>query len=94
MDMTIFFVANGAGIIFLLYVLANFWREGRRTSHERREYEPELPLQGLPGVRSGTEVVSQTSGSGASVLPFPSRDGALTDAKTIVSGSTPISKGR
>jgi hypothetical protein len=29
--MTMFLVLNGMGIMFLLYVLVNFWKEGRRT---------------------------------------------------------------
>ena len=28
MAMTIFFLLNGLGVIFLLYVLANFWKRG------------------------------------------------------------------
>src|ERR1700722_12125722 len=28
--MTIFLVLNGIGVVFMLYVLVNFWREGRQ----------------------------------------------------------------
>jgi hypothetical protein len=31
--MTIFLVLNGIGVVFMLYVLANFWKEGRRVTH-------------------------------------------------------------
>jgi hypothetical protein len=30
MAMTIFMLVNGMGVVFLLYVLANFWKEGHR----------------------------------------------------------------
>ncbi len=31
--MTIFLVLSGIGVIFMLYVLVNFWREERQTRH-------------------------------------------------------------
>ena len=31
--MTIFFLLNGVAVVFLLYVLVNFWKEGARTAH-------------------------------------------------------------
>jgi hypothetical protein len=31
--MTIFLVLNGMAVVFMLYVLVNFWKEGRRTTH-------------------------------------------------------------
>jgi hypothetical protein len=33
--MTIFLVLNGMGVIFLLYVLANFWKDG---------HQPKIPM--------------------------------------------------
>lgn len=32
MAMTLFMILNGVGVAFLLYVLGNFWIEGRRSS--------------------------------------------------------------
>ncbi len=34
--MTIFLVLNGIGVVFLLYALANFWKEGHRDGHHDR----------------------------------------------------------
>jgi hypothetical protein len=31
--MTIFLVLNGIGVVFMFYVLVNFWKEGRRMTH-------------------------------------------------------------
>ena len=33
MAMLIFTVLNGMGVAFLLYVLVNFWKEGKRAKH-------------------------------------------------------------
>jgi len=33
MAMIIFTVLNGLGVVFLLYVLVNFWKEGKRARH-------------------------------------------------------------
>jgi hypothetical protein len=30
--MTMFLVLNGIAVVFVLYVLVNFWKEGRRTA--------------------------------------------------------------
>jgi hypothetical protein len=30
--MALFFVLNGIAVVFMLYVLVNFWKEGRRTA--------------------------------------------------------------
>ncbi len=46
MAMTIFFVLNGLGVIFLLYVLANFWKEGHRPQSNVRKHATDF--------RSGT----------------------------------------
>ena len=31
--MTIFLVLNGMAVAFMLYVLVNFWKEGKQTTH-------------------------------------------------------------
>ena len=41
MAMTIFFLLNGMGVVFLLYVLANFWKEGHRPKSNARKYATE-----------------------------------------------------
>ena len=35
--MTIFFVLNGMGVVFLLCVLANFWKEAHRPASNVRK---------------------------------------------------------
>ena len=42
MTMTIFFLLNGMGVVFLLYVLGNFWKEGRRPRNSTGRDATEL----------------------------------------------------
>lgn len=68
--MPIFLILNGLAVIFLLYVLVNFWKEGRRTKRtvthraadgERlRDFEPIIV----------THPISQTAQGGLSVIPL------------------------
>jgi hypothetical protein len=37
MAVTIFFLLNGLGVMFLLYVLANFWKEGAPINEQLPE---------------------------------------------------------
>jgi hypothetical protein len=60
--MKIFLMLNGAGVVFLLYVLANFWKEGRRSNLAIR--------------RRGISIV-QLSRSGIIMMPKPTSRGAL-----------------
>lgn len=68
--MPIFFALNGLGLVFLLYVLVNFWKEGQRTKRpaprctaegERlRDFEPIIV----------THPISHTAQGGISVIPL------------------------
>jgi hypothetical protein len=75
--MAIFFMASGAGVIFLLYALAHFWREGRRTNQESGEHAPEKLLQKRRNVLPAPQSVSASHNSGASVISFQPRKTAL-----------------
>lgn len=71
--MTIFLILNGLGVIFLLYVLANFWNEGRRPEDKARKYERELPLRDWDEVAVVTHPVSTCAQGGLSVISFQTR---------------------
>jgi hypothetical protein len=72
--MTIFLLLNGLGVAFLLYVLANFLREGRQT---RNDTLPPYRLFAKYGSSRQIFVATRTVASTAkkmdetSVLPFP-----------------------
>jgi hypothetical protein len=72
--MTIFLVLNGMALVFMLYVLVNFWKEGNRTTRGSiRLYR----LQSLYGSKPEVFVVTQSLGFEAkrpgktSLIQFP-----------------------
>lgn len=67
--MPIFFALNGLGLVFLLYVLVNFWQEGQRTksggghyagAEQSRDFEPIIV----------THPISHTAQGGISAIPL------------------------
>ena len=70
MAMTIFLVLNGAGVVFLLYVLANFWKEGRRIKNNTRTYAAEFRQRDWADVMVVTHPISPSAPGGLSVIPF------------------------
>jgi hypothetical protein len=68
--MPIFFMLNGLGLIFLLYVFVNFWKEGRRTNRpvRRRTLDAERPRDFEPIIV--THPISHTAEGGISVIPL------------------------
>jgi len=74
MVMTIFLVLNGLGIAFLLYVLANFWKEGHRPENNAREYETEFERRDWADVAVITHPISHSAQGGVSVIPFRPSD--------------------
>jgi len=66
----IFFMLNGLGLVFLLYVLVNFWKEGRRTNRPVRHdtLEGERPKDFEPIIV--THPISHTAQGGISVIPL------------------------
>jgi hypothetical protein len=74
MAMTIFLVLNGLGVVFLLYVLANFWKESRRPKNNARMYAAEFGQRDWTDVAVVTHRISQNPQGGLSVIPFRVRD--------------------
>jgi hypothetical protein len=76
--MTIFLILNGMGLIFMLYVLVNFVKEGRRMPRGGAR----MPrLRSLYGSRTEVFVAMQrvempgNAPKGAAVIPFPELEG-------------------
>jgi hypothetical protein len=79
MAMTIFLVLNGMGIVFLLYVLANFWKEGHKPASNARKYMREFGRRDWADVVVVTHPISHSAQGGISVIPFQVRDRGLSD---------------
>jgi len=68
--MTIFLLLNGLGVVFLLYVLAHFWREGRRSEQIARKYVAAFERRDWADVIVVTHPISHDAQGGVSVIPF------------------------
>ena len=68
--MPIFFILNGLGLVFLFYVLVNFWKEGHRTNRPVRHHtlDGERPRDFEPIIV--THPISLTAQGGLSVIPL------------------------
>lgn len=76
MTMAIFLLLNSMGVVFMLYVLVQFWREGRRASRGAGECRMVALYRDMPEVFIMTRPVSRISRSErdrASVIPLPVR---------------------
>jgi hypothetical protein len=73
MAMTIFFVLNGLGVAFLLYVLANFWKEGHQPTNDNEKNAAEFAQRNWADVLVVTHPISHAVQGGVSVIAFPSR---------------------
>jgi hypothetical protein len=69
MTMTIFFLLNALGLVFLLYVLVNFWKEGRREKDAQRRYARDFNGRGIADVFVVTHPISHNAYGGVAVLP-------------------------
>jgi len=74
MAMSIFFLLNGIGVVFLLYVLANFWKEGHRPNNPARPCAAEFLRRGVEDVFVVTHPISHSAYGGLSVLPMQARE--------------------
>jgi hypothetical protein len=79
MAMTIFLVLNGMGVAFLLYVLANFWKEGHRPKSNARKYAMESGRRDRVDVIVMAHPISHAAHGGISVIPFQARDREFSD---------------
>ena len=79
MAMKIFFLLNGMGVVFLLYVLGNFWKEGHRSKSNARKHATEFGRRNWGDVFVVTHPISHAAQGGISVIPFQARDRGLSD---------------
>jgi hypothetical protein len=77
--MTIFFVLNGVGVAFLLYALANFWKEGHQPKSNARKYAMGFGRRDWAGAIIVTHPISPAAQGGISVIPFPPREREFSD---------------
>jgi hypothetical protein len=70
MAMKLFFLVNGLGVGFLLYVLANFWKEGHQPRSGTRQYETDYLHRGGVDVFIMTHPISHNAYGGLSVTPM------------------------
>ena len=83
MLMTVFLLLNGLGVIFLLYVLRGFWREGHQHGNRSQEFVAEFsPRKGV-SILVVTEPISGSQNKSSSVIPFamPRRESAEPQAQ-------------
>jgi hypothetical protein len=85
--MTIFLVLNGAGVVFLLYVLANFWREGRRPKNDATRCTSEAGKRDCADTHIVALPISNKAQARLVVIPFRTR-GRFVDgpARGAISG--------
>lgn len=74
MAMTIFLLLNGLSVVFLLFVLANFWKEGQQRAHDARRHAGEDVRREWVEVLVTTHPISHSAQGGLAVIPFPVRD--------------------
>ena len=72
--MTIFLVLNGLGVVFLLYVLGGFWKEGHRPKRDDEESAAEFRGRNGTDIVVTTHPISPYAQGGTSVIPFLVRD--------------------
>jgi hypothetical protein len=75
--MTIFLALDGLGVVFLLFVLTNFWREGHRPRNNVRKYAAEFGERECSCVAVMARPISHNAQGGLSVIPFQARKLAL-----------------
>jgi hypothetical protein len=70
MAMNIFLLLSGLGVVFLLHVLAGFWKEGHRSANNARKYAAEFGERNWYEVAVVTHPISHSAQGGLSVIPF------------------------
>jgi len=71
--MTIFFLLNAMGVIFLSYVLVNFWIEEHRPKKAVRDSRMDFMRRNKPGMFIVIRPASRNTQKGVSVIPTRSR---------------------
>ena len=78
MAMIVFSVLSGLGVVFMVYVLVQFVKEGRRTKNPAgRQNEIELSYMDRPEVFIVTHPISHSAQGGLSVIPMQPRKRSL-----------------
>ena len=80
MATTIFLLLNGLGVAFLLNVLANFSKEGRRPENQGRRYATGRRQRDWANVLIVTHPISANAQGGPSVIPFRAREQSPANA--------------
>jgi hypothetical protein len=89
MATTIFLLLNGLGVVFLVFVLANFWMEGRRPKSNARKYAAEYGRRDWINAAIVTHPINNAQG-GLSVIPFRvSGRNSDKQAHTMILNGTP-----
>jgi hypothetical protein len=84
MAMIIFTVLNGLGVVFMLYVLVQFVKEGRRSKNPAaRQYEIDLSYMDRPEVMVVTHPISHSAQGGLSVIPLQARKRSLQGKQVL-----------
>ena len=72
--MTIFLVLNGMGLVFLLYVLANFWKEGHRLVSNVQKNAIQFRSNEGAHLLVVTHPISRSAKEIDSVIPFQAQE--------------------
>jgi hypothetical protein len=84
MAMIIFTVLNGLGVVFMLYVLVQFVKEGRRSKNPAaRQHEIDLSYMDRPEIMVVTHPISHSAQGGLSVIPLQARERSLQGKQVL-----------
>jgi hypothetical protein len=74
MALNIFLVLSGLAVVFLLYALSGFWKEGHRSVKNARKYAAELRERNSDETAILTHPIPHNAQGGLPVIPFQARD--------------------
>ena len=78
MAMLLFTALNGMGVVFLLYVLVQFWKEGHRSKNGgTRQCAIEFAEENRPEVIVVTRPISHSAQAGLSVVSMRARESSV-----------------
>ncbi len=80
MAIKLFILLNAMGVVFLLYVLANFWKEASQTKSDARPDEFEFMREERPAVLVVTHLIAHGTHGNGSVIPLQIRGGTRRQA--------------
>ena len=74
MALNFFLALSGLAVVFLVYVLANFWKEGRRAKNNALKYAAEFGQRDWKDRVVRLQPISHSAKGGVSVIPFEARN--------------------